>query len=39
METRTVKPPKALPNTLRLVMPKPVSVSKHFQGKKDLGDP
>ena len=39
METRTVKPPKALPNTFRKVMPTLVIASKHSQGKKDLGDP
>ena len=39
METRTVKPPKALPNTFRKVMPALVIANKHSQGKKDLGDP
>ena len=39
METRTVKPPKALPNTFRKVMPTLVVANKHSQGKKDLGDP
>ena len=38
METRTVKPPKALPNTFRKVMPALVIANKHSQGKKDLGD-
>ena len=38
METRTVKPPKALPNTFRKVMPTLVVANKHSQGKKDLGD-
>ena len=39
METRTVKPPKALPNTFRKVMPAFVVANKHSQGEKDLGDP
>ena len=38
METRTVKPPKALPNTFRKEMPALVIANKHSQGKKDLGD-
>ena len=39
METQTVKPPKALPNTFRKVMPALVIANKHSQDKKDLGDP
>ena len=39
METRTVKPPKALSNTFRKVMPAFVIANKHFRGEKDLGDP
>ena len=39
METRTVKPPKALPNTLRKVMPRVVVATKLSQGIKDLGNP
>ena len=39
METETVKPPKALPNTLRRVMPRLVVATKLSQGKEDLGDP
>ena len=39
METRTVKPPKALPNMFRKVMPTLVVANKHSQDKKDLGDP
>jgi hypothetical protein len=41
METETVKLPKALPNTLRKVMPTLASVvaTKLSQGKKDLEDP
>ena len=34
METRTVKPPKALPNIFRKVMPRVVDAAKHSQGKK-----
>ena len=39
METRTVKPPKALPNTLRKVMPRVVVATKLSQGIKDLENP
>ena len=39
METRTVKLPKALPNTLRKVKPRFVVTTKLSQGKKDLGNP
>ena len=39
MESETVKPPKALPNTLRKVMPTVVVATKLSQGKKDLGNP
>jgi hypothetical protein len=39
METETVKLPKALPNTLRKVMPTLVVATKLSQGKKDLEDP
>jgi hypothetical protein len=38
METRTVKPLKALPNMLRKVMPRIVVATKLSQGKKDLGN-
>jgi hypothetical protein len=39
METETVKLPKALPNTLREVMPTLVVATKLSQAKKDLGNP
>ena len=39
MESETVKPPKALPNTLRDVMPTVVVATKLSQGKKDLENP
>ena len=39
MESETVKPLKALTNTLRKVMPTVVVATKLSQGKKDLGNP